>query len=72
MPVEDSDALGEALIEILSDDALRRRYVEAAAAEVRRYDWQVVADDILRVYETVAAAGVKVGVAGSAVALRGG
>lgn len=70
--VEDSDALGEGLIAVLADDALRRRYVEAAAAEVRRYDWQVVADDILRVYETVAAAGVKVGVAGSAVALRGG
>ncbi len=72
VPVEDEAALAEALIEVLSDDALRRRYVTAATAEVRRYDWQVVADDILRVYETVAAAGAKVTVAGGAAAVRGG
>lgn len=72
VPVEDSDALAEALIAVLADDRLRARCVEAAAAAVRRYDWQVVADDIQRVYETVAAAGVKVTVAGSAVPVRGG
>ncbi len=72
VPVEDPDALAEALIAVLADDRLRARCVEAAAAAVRRYDWQVVADDILRVYETVAAAGVKVTVAGSAVPVRGG
>ena len=34
---------------------------QAAAAEaVQRYDWSVVADQIIRVYETVAGAGVKV------------
>jgi phosphatidylinositol alpha-mannosyltransferase len=62
--VEDSAALADALIEVLADDALRARYIAAATAEVHRYDWSVVADDILRVYETVAGAGAKVGVAG--------
>lgn len=64
VPVADSKALADALIAVLADDALRHRYITAAATEVRRYDWSVVADDILRVYETVAATGVKVGVAG--------
>ena len=63
VPVEDSDALAEALIEVLSDDDMRARYVAAAAAAVQRYDWSVVADEIMRVYETVAGAGVTVGVA---------
>ena len=64
VPVEDSEALGQALIAVLSDPALSARYVKAAAERVRRYDWSVVADDILMVYETVAAAGAKVAVAG--------
>jgi len=33
---------------------------------VRRYDWSVVARHIMRVYETVAGAGAKVQVAGTA------
>ena len=37
-----------------------QRYVEAATKAVRRYDWSVVARQILRVYETVAGAGAKV------------
>lgn len=61
--VDDGDALAAALIDVLGDDALRARYVEAAKAAVRRYDWSVVAQQIVRVYETVAAAGVKVEVA---------
>ncbi len=63
VPVDDSDALAEALIAMLDDDKLRARYVKAAAVAVRRYDWPVVAEQILRVYETVAGAGVKVQVA---------
>jgi len=66
VPVDDAPALATALIEMLSDDAMRQRYVDAAAAAVHRYDWSVVAREILRVYETVAGAGVKVRVAGSA------
>jgi phosphatidylinositol alpha-mannosyltransferase len=63
VPVDDGDALAEALIDVLGDDALRARYVKAATEAVRRYDWSVVAQQIMRVYETVAAAGAKVEVA---------
>ncbi|MDT4998320.1 MAG: phosphatidyl-myo-inositol alpha-mannosyltransferase, partial [Mycobacterium sp.] len=66
VPVDDSAALASGLIDVLSDDAIRERYVEGAAKAVRRYDWSVVARQILRVYETVAGAGAKVQVAGSA------
>jgi phosphatidylinositol alpha-mannosyltransferase len=65
--VEDSAALAEGLIAVLSDDALRGRYVTAATAAVGRYDWSVVADEIMRVYETVAGSGIKVTVAGAPV-----
>jgi phosphatidyl-myo-inositol alpha-mannosyltransferase len=57
-------ALADALIEVLEDDALRERYVAAGLAAVRRYDWSVVAGQIMRVYETVAGSGAKVQVAG--------
>ena len=63
VPVEESVAMAEALIAVLEDPKLRARYSKAASAAVQRYDWSVVADDILRVYETVAGAGVKVSVA---------
>jgi phosphatidylinositol alpha-mannosyltransferase len=66
VPVDDSRALAAALIEVLSDDVARQRYVEAGTKAVRRYDWSVVAKEILRVYETVAGAGAKVQVAGEA------
>ncbi len=60
VPLDDADALGDALVAVLGDDALRRHYVDAATAAVARYDWSVVAADIMRVYETVAMTGVKV------------
>ena len=63
VPVDDGSALAEALIDVLGDDALRAGYVKAAKEAVRRYDWSVVAHEIMRVYDTVAAAGVKVEVA---------
>ncbi|MGV0581774.1 glycosyltransferase family 4 protein [Mycolicibacterium elephantis] len=63
VPVDDSAALAEGLIEMLENDILRERYIEAASDAVRRYDWSVVARQIMRVYETVAGAGVKVQVA---------
>jgi phosphatidylinositol alpha-mannosyltransferase len=53
------------------DDDLRARLVIAATAAVGRYDWSVVADEILRVYETVAVPGVKVQVAGTGAARVG-
>lgn len=63
VPVDDPDALAEAVIEMLSDDVARQHYVDAAAVAVQRYDWSVVAGQIMRVYETVAGAGIKVQVA---------
>lgn len=60
VPVDDPAALAAALIEVLDDDALRASYVAAGAEAVRRFDWSVVADQIVRVYETVAGAGSKV------------
>jgi phosphatidylinositol alpha-mannosyltransferase len=66
VPVDDAAALGDALVDVLSDDVARERFIAAAADAVQRYDWSVVARDILRVYETVAGAGAKVQVAGSA------
>jgi phosphatidylinositol alpha-mannosyltransferase len=63
VPVGDGAALADALIAVLDDDALRERHVAAGAEAVRRYDWSVVASQIMRVYETVAGSGVKVQVA---------
>lgn len=63
VPVDDSAALAAGLIEVLTDDALRTRLVDCATDAVQRYDWSVVAKQIMRVYETVAGAGVKVKVA---------
>ncbi|OBK30236.1 alpha-(1-2)-phosphatidylinositol mannosyltransferase [Mycobacterium asiaticum] len=60
VPVEHGAALAEALIAVLQDDALRQGYVSAGREAVRRYDWSVVASQIMRVYETVAGAGVKI------------
>jgi phosphatidyl-myo-inositol alpha-mannosyltransferase len=61
--VEDSAALAAGLVAVLEDDKLAKRYIAAGAEAVRRYDWPVVANQIMRVYETVAAAGAKVQVA---------
>ncbi|MFB1297242.1 glycosyltransferase family 4 protein [Mycobacterium sp. pW049] len=58
--VDDPASLAEGLIDVLADDAARERYIACAAEAVRRYDWSVVAAQIMRVYETVAGAGVKV------------
>ena len=61
--VDDGAALAEGLIAVLDNDPLAKRYVAAGTGAVRRYDWSVVANQIMRVYETVAAAGSKVEVA---------
>jgi phosphatidylinositol alpha-mannosyltransferase len=66
VPVDDADEMAAGLIEVLDDEAARQRYVEAGNEAVRRYDWSVVERQVMRVYETVAGAGVKVQVAGSA------
>ncbi|MGH3634085.1 glycosyltransferase family 4 protein [Mycobacterium sp.] len=63
VPVGDGAALGAALVAVLENDVLRERYIATGAEAVRRYDWSVVANQIMRVYETVAGTGVKVQVA---------
>jgi phosphatidylinositol alpha-mannosyltransferase len=60
VPIEDPGALAEAVVTVLTDDTLRAGYVAAASEAVRQYDWQVVADDIMMVYETVAGSGARV------------
>jgi phosphatidylinositol alpha-mannosyltransferase len=62
--VGDPAALAEGLIGVLEDDAARESLVTVANETVRRYDWSVVAGQIMRVYETVSGSGVKVRVAG--------
>jgi phosphatidylinositol alpha-mannosyltransferase len=59
-PTGDSAALARTLIDVLGDTEARTRLRTAASAAVSRYDWSVVADDVLAVYETVAHVGVPV------------
>ena len=55
-PTGDVAALGDALSALLDDPARRAGAVQRAASDwVRRYDWDTVDDDLLAVYETVAA-----------------
>jgi phosphatidylinositol alpha-mannosyltransferase len=72
VPVDDSGGLADGLIEVLENDVTRGRYIDAAAKVIGQYDWPVVAGQIMRVYETVAGAGAKVQVAGSAGRSDGG
>ncbi|GAA4405901.1 glycosyltransferase family 4 protein [Tsukamurella soli] len=60
VPVGDGAALGTAVAGLLSDDARRAELVASAAVNVRRFDWSVVAQQVIRVYETVAVPGVVV------------
>ncbi|NLE78972.1 MAG: glycosyltransferase family 4 protein [Rhodococcus sp.] len=53
VPVDDSVAFGDAVLRLLDDPEYRRRLVDAGTAVVGEYDWPVVAEQILRVYETV-------------------
>jgi phosphatidylinositol alpha-mannosyltransferase len=61
--VEDAAALAAGLVAVLENDRLAKRYIAAGAEAVRRYDWSVVGNQIMRVYETVAGSGAKVQVA---------
>jgi len=52
-PTGDAGALVDAVHEVLADPARRKSVADAGHHAVRRYDWSVVAQDILAVYETV-------------------
>ncbi|WP_072751290.1 glycosyltransferase family 4 protein [Rhodococcus maanshanensis] len=62
VPVGDSGALATAIDSVLSDPDRRRALVGTATEVVAEYDWPVVAEQILRVYETVTVGGSGVGV----------
>lgn len=64
VPTGDSAALAEALSSLLTDDARRAELVRTATQVVGSYDWPVVAEQILRVYETVVVGDLRVRVAG--------
>jgi len=55
-PVEDSAALAAALRDLLADPGRRAAYVEVARQRVMTFDWSVVANQVLRVYESAMAA----------------
>ncbi|WP_129337568.1 glycosyltransferase family 4 protein [Cellulomonas endophytica] len=54
-PLGDPDALGDTLVRVLGDPALRARVRAEAARRVGRFDWSVVTDGVLAVYEMVVA-----------------
>ncbi|MGB7361628.1 MAG: glycosyltransferase family 4 protein [Rhodococcus sp. (in: high G+C Gram-positive bacteria)] len=56
-PVGDSEALADQLVRVLSDDDERARLVSEGSRAAVSYDWPVVAEQIVRVYETVAVPG---------------
>ncbi|WP_430332248.1 glycosyltransferase family 4 protein [Rhodococcus sp. ACT016] len=53
VPIGDSAALAAAIDTVLGDEDRRRALTDVASAVVAEYDWPVVAEQILRVYETV-------------------
>ncbi|GAB89214.1 mannosyltransferase PimA [Gordonia rhizosphera NBRC 16068] len=53
VPTGSAEDLAAALIDLLSDDEARADLVAAGRRRADRYDWSRVADQILRVYETV-------------------
>ena len=57
---EDSSGLADAAIALLQDPAVRERLVSAGRDRVRRFDWHVVVDDVLAVYDSVTASGERV------------
>ncbi|WP_159837973.1 glycosyltransferase family 4 protein [Nocardia sp. CY41] len=64
VPVGDSAALAAALHTVLTDEVRRESLVHTATQVVGEYDWPVVAEQILRVYETVTVGDTRVRAAG--------
>lgn len=52
-PLGDASRLAEAVGSLLDDAQRRKAFSGKASAAVRRYDWSVVATEVLAVYETV-------------------
>ncbi|MEU4838314.1 glycosyltransferase family 4 protein [Nocardia testacea] len=64
VPIGDAAALADALDTMLTDESRRSELVRTATQVVGTYDWPVVAEQILRVYETVVVGDLRVRVAG--------
>ncbi|MGY1870896.1 glycosyltransferase family 4 protein [Nocardia gipuzkoensis] len=64
VPVGDSAALAAVLHTVLTDEVRREALVHTATQVVGEYDWPVVAEQILRVYETVTIGDTRVRAAG--------
>ncbi|RMI30580.1 glycosyltransferase family 4 protein [Nocardia stercoris] len=64
VPVGDPVALADTVADLLADPARRAELVRAANQVVGEYDWPVVAEQILRVYETVTVGDARVRTAG--------
>lgn len=64
VPIGDSAALAAAVDELLTDRVRREDLVRTANQVVGEYDWPVVAEQILRVYETVTVGDIRVRTAG--------
>ena len=60
VPVGDSTRLAAAIDSVLTDDGRRTALTDVATRVVGEYDWPVVADQILRVYDTVTVGDAKV------------
>jgi phosphatidylinositol alpha-mannosyltransferase len=60
-PAGDAAALATSLLDLLADEPRRARLRAAGQAWVRRFDWSVVADELIAVYETVRAGAGAVG-----------
>ena len=65
LPIGDASAWAEGVSALLSDRSSRERYVAAGREVVAAYDWDVIAKQILRVYETVTVGSPGVRVAGA-------
>lgn len=59
-PVGDSEALGRAIVELLTDSDQRQTLVEEGNIRVMDFDWDHVVEDVIAVYEAVYTEGEKV------------
>ena len=57
---ENSDDLARVVCELLSDEAKRTELMAQGRLRANEFDWNVVASEILNVYESVRVPGVKV------------
>jgi len=54
VPPDNSDALAEALIDLVSDDKLRKTIVKNAMEKLEHvYDWSIIADHTIKIYNEV-------------------